>query len=214
MITTVFYKGLLAGPQMSGATPGLATTGSSRDQAEEVDGEVAVAGRIVARIATDKPRLPVIPDMDGLRFCRACQALLPVELFPAGARRYICRRHLWERVQLPSKLRLMANPRKKLRWILWKRCWMDAKAIFGQPRISLLQNDIERILAKKLQRLPDATEELPAELNKQSLMPADPARQLSRDNAVLVPSVVRKHLLKARRDGGRALYLETLAALR
>ena len=192
----------------------MATTGSSRDQAEEVDGEVAVAGRIVARIATDKPRLPVIPDMDGRRFCRACEAMLPVELFPAGARRYICRRHLWERVQLPSKLRLMANPRKKLRWILWKRCWMDAKAIFGQPRISLLQNDIERILAKKLQRLPDATEELPAELNKQSLMPADPARQLSRDNAVLVPSVVRKHLLKARRDGGRALYLETLAALR
>ena len=58
---------------------------------------------------------------------------------------------------------------------------------------------------------PDANKK---SLNKQSLMPADPARQLSRDNAVLVPSAVRKHLLKACRDGGRARYLETLAALR
>merc|ERR1712216_65017 len=91
MITTVFYKGLLAGSQMSGATPGLATTGSSCDQAEEVDGEVAVAGRIVTRIATDKPRLPVIPDMDGRRFLGARDNSSPAPVFAAPRRRSMAR---------------------------------------------------------------------------------------------------------------------------
>ena len=186
------------------ATSGLA---ASCDQAEEVTGNVADRA-IASHDATDKPKLPIIPDMDNRRFCRACQAMLPVEFFPTGTRRYICKRHLWERVQLPSKKRMLTNPRKKLLWILWKRCWSDAKAIFGQPHITLLQKDIERILTENL---PNTTEELPAELNNLSLMPTDPAHLLSCDNVVLVPSTVRKHLLKARRDGGRALYLETLA---
>ena len=141
--------------------------------------------------------------------------MLPVELFPAGTRRYVCRRHLWERVQLPSKMRMLTDPRKKLLWQIWKRCWVDAKIIFGQPRISLIQRDIQSILTEKLtEKLPDALEELPAELNSLSLMPADPSIKLSCKNMVLVPPTLRKTLLKARRDGGQALYLEALASWR
>ena len=161
--------------------------------------------------AKNTHRLPIVPDVHGRRFCRVCQDMLPVERFSTGVRRYICRRHLYERVQLPCKQRMLTNPRKKLLWQIWKRCWVDAKIIFRQPRISLLQKDIERSLAKKL---PDATEELPAELNSLSLMPADPSIKLSCKNMVLVPPTLRKTLLKARRDGGQALYLEALASWR
>ena len=161
--------------------------------------------------AKNTHRLPIVPDVHGRRFCRVCQDMLPVERFSTGVRRYICRRHLYERVQLPCKQRMLTNPRKKLLWQIWKRCWVDAKIIFRQPRISLLQKDIERSLAKKL---PDALEELPAELNSLSLMPADPSIKLSCKNMVLVPPTLRKTLLKARRDGGQALYLKKLASWR
>ena len=62
--------------------------------------------------------------------------------------------------------------------------------------------------------MPDALEELPAELNSLSLMPADPSIRLSCKNMVLVPPMLRKALLRARRDGGQALYLQTLASWR
>ena len=186
---------------MSGATSGLATT---CDTAEKVNSNVV-------NKAIKSRRLPIVPDVDNRRFCRVCQDMLPVELFPAGTRRYVCRRHLWERVQLPSKMRMLTDPRKKLLWVIWKRCWVDAKIIFRQPRISLLQEDILSILTEKM---PDALEELPAELNSLSLMPADPSIKLSCKNMVLVPPTLRKTLLKARRDGGQALYLKKLASWR
>ena len=62
--------------------------------------------------------------------------------------------------------------------------------------------------------MPDALEELPAELNSLSLMPADQSITLSCKTMVLVPSTLRKTLLKARRDGGQALYLKKLASWR
>ena len=195
--------------QMSGTTSEMATAEGARDRIADIEQTMHDTKPRAAL-----PKLPTVPDLNNHRFCRACQAMLPVEFFPAGTRRYLCRRHLWERVQLPSKKRMLSDTRKKLLWLLWKRCWTDAKDIFGQPCITLLQKDIECILTEKLQKLPNATQELPAELNSLSLMPADPARQLSCDNVVLVPSAVRKHLLKARRDGGRALYLKTLASQR
>ena len=165
--------------------------------------------------AKNTHRLPIVPDVHGRRFCRVCQDMLPVERFSTGVRRYICRRHLYERVQLPCKQRMLTNPRKKLLWQIWKRCWVDAKIIFGQPRISLLQRDIQSILTEKLtEKLPDALEELPAELNSLSLMPADPSIKLSCKNMVLVPPMLRKALLRARRDGGQALYLKKLASWR
>ena len=42
-------------------------------------------------------KLPPVPDIDGQRWCRACQVKLPVSAFPTGKRRYLCRKHLWQR---------------------------------------------------------------------------------------------------------------------
>ena len=92
-------------------------------------------------------KLPPVPDRDNLRFCRACQATLPVAAFPSGKRRYLCRRHTWERIKQPSKQRALADPRRRCLWVIWKRCWTDAKKAFGHTRIALQQRDIAQVLS-------------------------------------------------------------------
>jgi hypothetical protein len=92
-------------------------------------------------------KLPPVPDRDNLRFCRACQATLPVAAFPSGKRRYLCRRHTWERIKQPSKQRALADPQRKCLWVIWKRCWTDAKKAFGHTRIALQQRDIAQALS-------------------------------------------------------------------
>jgi len=92
-------------------------------------------------------KLPPVPDRDNLRFCRACQATLPVAAFPSGKRRYLCRRHTWERIKQPSKQRALADPRRRCLWVIWKRCWTDAKKAFGHTRIALQQRDIAQALS-------------------------------------------------------------------
>jgi hypothetical protein len=88
-----------------------------------------------------------VPDRDNLRFCRACHVTLPVASFPSGKRRYLCRRHTWERIKQPSKQRALADPRRRRLWVIWKRCWTDAKKAFGHTRIALLQRDIAQVLS-------------------------------------------------------------------
>ena len=95
-----------------------------------------------------KRKLPPMPDLDNRRFCRACQISLPMSSFPSGKRRYLCKRHLWERVQRPSKQRALAKADKRRLWTLWKTCWCDAKRTFKHKRILLLQRDIEQTLAQ------------------------------------------------------------------
>ena len=105
------------------------------------------------------PKLSPIPDLDNRRFCRACQCTLPVSAFPSGTRRYLCKRHIWERIQQPSKRRALANSHKKLLWMLWKRCWSDAKRTFKHERILLLQRDIEQTLAQIEESSQDSSQE-------------------------------------------------------
>ena len=63
-------------------------------------------------------KLGPVPDLNNRRFCRACQTTLPVESFPLGKRRYLCKRHTWLRLNKPSKERVLADPLKKLHWVL------------------------------------------------------------------------------------------------
>ena len=93
-------------------------------------------------------KLPPVPDLENRRYCRACQIMLPVSAFPSGKRRYLCKRHIWERVQRPSKQRALAKADKRRLWTLWKTCWCDAKRTFKHKRILLLQRDIEQTLAQ------------------------------------------------------------------
>ena len=93
-------------------------------------------------------KLPPVPDLENRRYCRACQIMLPVSAFPAGKRRYLCKRHIWERVQRPSKERARANVDKRRLWTIWKTCYHDAMRTFKHRRILLLQRDIQQTLAQ------------------------------------------------------------------
>ena len=96
-----------------------------------------------------KTKLPPVPDLDNRRYCRACECTLPLAAFPSGTRRFLCKRHIWERVQQPSKRRALANNKhKKQLWTMWKKCWTDARKTFKRGRILLLQRDIEQTLAQ------------------------------------------------------------------
>ena len=131
-------------------------------------------------------KLPPVPDLGNHRFCRACGKTLPVEAFPAGRRRYLCRRHMYLRVKKPSKERALADPHKKLLWALWKRCWGDARRVFGQ----------------ECAVPPGGAESA-----------ENPTQPVSRANVVVVDRGARRGLLAAFRGGGAARYGEELGGL-
>jgi len=144
--------------------------------------------------------LPPVPDIDGRRFCRACGKTLPVEDFEPGKRRYLCRFHHYERVKKPCKERMLADPRRKLAWKLWKRAWVDAKTVFNQPRVALTQGDIEKLVPELCQEKSSAP--------TISLLPMDPAQLVSPTNFVLVDMDVRRAMLQAYRSGGVQKFME------
>ena len=160
-------------------------------------------------------KLPPVPDLGNHRFCRACGKTLPVEAFPAGRRRYLCRRHMYLRVKKPSKERALADPRRKLLWVLWKRCWGDARRVFGQAGVGVTQGEIAATLAGL--DLADLSEfAVPSgrvgDLDI-AILPEDPTQPVSRANVVVVDRGARRGLLAAFRGGGAARYGEELGGL-
>ena len=146
-----------------------------------------------------------VPDLDNRRFCRACETTLPLEAFPPGTRRYLCKRHLWLRVKKPSKERALADPRRRLRWVLWRRCYADAQTAFGHGRVALRQADIAGLL-------PEGGGGGGGD-KPLAIVPADPIQLLSNENVVVVGMDVRRRLLRAYRAGGANMYLAELGKL-
>jgi hypothetical protein len=69
----------------------------------------------------------------------------PLSEFPAGPRRFFCRKHLYRRCTLPAKKRIQADDKRRLFNQLWARCSRDSKAL-GQTRIQLDQREIAEIV--------------------------------------------------------------------
>ena len=147
--------------------------------------------------------LPPVPDLDGRRFCRHCNTTLPLASFPSGRRRYICRKHVWQCVTKPSKSRCLQDGDKRRLWLLWKRCWTDARQTFKQTRVGIVQGDIDALLR-------DAGDE---NLDRVSILPVDPTRVLCKANAMVVQTAARKQLVQACREGGAERYALELAGL-
>jgi hypothetical protein len=85
-----------------------------------------------------------VPDRDGVRFCRVCQAFKPVSIFPAGIRRFVCRTHFWERQGKLRKLVLFTNPSKRAVICLWKRLYEDSRTL--GPSLALTQAEVAEML--------------------------------------------------------------------
>ena len=148
-----------------------------------------------------KRKQSVGPDVDDCRFCRHCKKRLSISAFPAGPRRYICRRHLYELFTHPAKLRVQADDKRRVLSKLWVRCSTDAKAL-GQTRIQLSQSEIAEILKVKGIDLAFA------------IVPADASRMLSRENFVVVVNEARRDLISTYKKGGVHMYLSALSAWR
>ena len=142
--------------------------------------------------AREKAALSAVPDLDGRRFCRACEKVLPVADFPIGKRRYFCRHCSWLRTKKPYKDRIRADPHKQLAWKLWKRCWTDAKTIFGQSHVAVKQGDIVELL----ERVPE--QRVASEI---AILPKDPTQPVSPENLVLVSMPARQAMLQMYRGG-------------
>lgn len=153
-------------------------------------------------------KLPPVPDLDGRRFCRHCDTTLPLASFPSGRRRYICRKHVWQCITKPSKLKGMHDARKKRLWMLWKRCWTDAKTVFKQSRVMIVQSDIDALL-EDLELGVDGNDLL----DNIAILPVDPTRLLCTDNARIVDKLARRQLVQACREGGAERYALELAVM-
>ena len=84
-------------------------------------------------------------DANGLRFCRACCKHIPTSHFPAGQRRFLCKRHIWEKIGKAAKARLRSDPLKRELARLWSLCYND-RGLFCQTRVAITQTDIARLL--------------------------------------------------------------------
>jgi len=158
------------------------------------------------------PALAPVPDLDDRRWCRHCSATLPLASFLAGRRRYISRKHVWQCVTKPSKTKCLQDPRKKRLWLLWKRCWTDARTVFKQTRVGIVQGDIDALL-QDLDLEIDAGGGPDRLLDQISILTVDPTRLLCRANAVVVEKAARKQLVQACREGGAERYTLELAGL-
>ena len=153
-------------------------------------------------VAGQKHEKHTVPDFDGIRFCRHCNARIPLSLFPKGKRRYVCRQHAWQHVKKPHKARVAADARRALLFKQWQRCYADAKT-FQHAHIEFTQEDLARLLTAA------GSEDTTAV----AAVPRDPASVLSNDNAVVVPNDARKKLLRTRRMQGVEAYTTELARL-
>ena len=106
----------------------------------------------------------------------------------------------------PSKLRALADPRRKLLWALWKRCWGDARRVFGQAGVGVTQGEIAATLGGL-----DMSECAVPLGGAESA--EDPTQPVSRANVVVVDRGARRGLLAAFRGGGAARYGEELGGL-
>ena len=221
--------------------------------AEQAAGGAMVGGVDVQCAATEQAAhkhhrrtLPRIPDADGERWCRACQARLPVSAFPGGKRLYLCRQHLWQRFKKPHMDRVLGDAGSRHAYRLWRRCWEDAKLSFGQPRVALTRRHItgmlgamegwktsgasvcepggvcvpndcgpgDGVLADCVLADRVLADRVLADISAHAaIVPADPARLLAPDNAVVVGMAARTALLRVCKTGGHAQYVKALGEM-
>ena len=132
-----------------------------------------------------------VPDPDGLRFCRSCQHLLPLNRFSVDQKRFLCRACIWNRTGKAAKMKYRAKRAHIQR--LWSMCYTD-RGIFQQPRVGVTQTDIAHLLAAGSYTASDAV--------KLAVVPQDPRLPMDKENAVLVTRQQRRTLLNMLAAGG------------
>jgi hypothetical protein len=180
-----------------------------------------------------------IPDPEGNRFCTNCQSWLPVGNFPSGPRRYCCKIHRWERFGKQAKRKHMANTENKLLFTLWlkaysdsklfKSVWDNAPAKQGSSnpvaQVKISQKEIKKLLQCMVNTFNITsvvnTFNITSTMNTMykdlvelgrstAVVPVSPEEMVTISNAALVPSTVKRQLLKAFRSDGSEGYKRAL----
>jgi hypothetical protein len=169
-----------------------------------------------------------VPDPQQGRYCKVCKSWVPVKNFPSGKRRYSCNLHRWQKSGKMAKRKHMATGQNKLLYGLWIKIYSDSKLFTpvwkntpSKPgssnpamRVNISHGDISHLLIHMVEtfKITSTTCHDLVELSKRSaIVPISPTEPVSLENAALVPSVVKRKLLKAFRSGGIAGYTRALS---
>jgi hypothetical protein len=131
-------------------------------------------------------KLPKLPDLNGMRYCRMCFKSLPLSYFPSGQRRFLCKSHLWKRIGQKSRKVRHANVLKKTLDLLWTQCWKDAR--FFDVVLSLNLKDLEQILHKVRERGDISIDQV-------AVVPKKTSMAFSNDNVAVISKTDRQMLI-------------------
>ena len=139
-----------------------------------------------AEIQESYAKLPKLPDLNGMRYCRMCNKLLPLSHFPNGQRRFICKPHLWRRIGQKSRKVRHANLLKQTLDYLYTQCWKDSK-FFGTV-LSLNLKDLEDLLHKIRERSEIGIDQI-------AIVPKQTSMTFSKENATVIYKSDRQMLI-------------------
>ena len=190
----------LCPPSTSPRRTGTRTPASTSRPASDVRTEARTTmgdARSACEIRTNT-KLPAVPDLHGVRYCRVCRDFLPVSRFPRGPRRFTCRTHLWQRTgQKATKALLMAC------CACGRRATRIRSSSVGHTRIALTQRELDALLdayacsggcgnghsdgdGDRYGEAGSRTAGAVDRLDKLAVVPIDRAKLLCIDNAFLV----------------------------
>ena len=136
-------------------------------------------------ILADNPKTRDILDIEennsGVRYCRQCKQLLPLNKFRPGKRRYVCAMHLGQK----STKRLCGTAELRAGHAICCRTRRDMP-LFGQPK---------RIVVNNKQVAALLTAEQVTNFGKWRMVPLDPSKQITLNNIAILGSSQYKFII-------------------
>lgn len=146
---------------------------------------VARYGRIYKRKAASKVGYAHIPCPPGHRYCKECAKPMPLDKFYVNAKRYICKRHHYLRVNKRFKERIMSSDYEKM----GENAWFDLFRIspmLGYAKVDYDRHDIKDLVINT---------KIPLSIIPRAV-PIDPSIPMRPRNVAIVSSANMALLLK------------------
>lgn len=150
------------------------------DQGKVKELKVARFGRIYKRKVPSKLGYQCLQKLDGYRYCKFCNANLPLSAFYVLTKRYVCRRHHYLRVR--KRLIELKSEQHHVNYATTAWFWLNSKRfILGYDKLRFDLGDIKNIFKHLLSHLPIST-------LKPFLIPIDFSLPLRPRNVALISS--------------------------
>jgi hypothetical protein len=128
---------------------------------------------------------PNIDEEEPYWFCLKCKSFLPRDQFMKGSKRYLCKKHFYEKNRKEREETKVLNPQKIQAYTTWQVAYHDASKYFK----SIMLFPVSKIF-KMLETL-----KLPLGTAAR-LVPLDPLKPLSVDNFFLTSASARMDMCK------------------